>query len=91
MASKNGWVIGNGTVGITIPLKKSTESSSCSITSMNFRKQMTVGMILTGVTNVAITGMTFTQMRMANKYGDVWIARLIQRETMSERKKHGND
>ncbi len=37
---------------------------------------MTVGMTLIGVTNVAITGMTFTQMRMANKYGDVWIARL---------------
>ena len=66
----------NGTAGITIPLRKSTESSLCSITLMNFHKQMTAGMILTGVTNAVIMGMTFIQMRMANKYGDVWIARL---------------
>lgn len=43
-----------------------SESNSCSITLMNFRRWM-IHMTV---------GMTFTQMRMANKYGDVWIARL---------------
>ena len=81
MASENGWTIKNGIAGIIIPLRKSTESSSCSITLMNFHKwmtHMTVVMTLTGVTDAARMGMIPMRMRTVSWYGDVWIARSIR-------------
>lgn len=71
----------NGTAGIIIPLRRSKESNSCSITLMNFHKRMTrttTGMSLTSVPDASKKGMIIIQMKTANKYVDAWNVRLIR-------------